>query len=78
MKKQNGYTEKHKEAQDAIMTARASVIIAISTTRASTASRVRLLTASVHRVLLASLVAQVRGIFFYDLSVSAACMEDQV
>ena len=30
------------------------------------------------RVLLASLVAQVRGILYYNLSMSAACMEDQV
>ena len=34
--------------------------------------------ASVNRVVLASLVAQVRGIMFYDLSVSAAAMGEQV
>ena len=34
--------------------------------------------ASVNRVVLASLVAQVRGIMFYDLSVSAVAMGEQV
>ena len=51
----------------AIMTARAGANI-ITTPRASSASRVLVMrTASVDQVLLASLVAQVRGSLFYDL-----------